>query len=80
MQSTKQDLRLDRQMLISSLRDARIEILCDARPVCGFGTAAGRSTPPGAINRPSKSRTVDRMAFSAKGPTAGVKLQNSLLS
>jgi hypothetical protein len=26
-------LRLDRQMLISSLRDARIEILCDARPV-----------------------------------------------
>jgi hypothetical protein len=26
-------LRLDRQMLTSSLRDARIEILCDARPV-----------------------------------------------
>jgi hypothetical protein len=26
-------LRLDRQMLISSLRNARIEILCDARPV-----------------------------------------------
>jgi hypothetical protein len=26
-------LRLDRQILISSLRDARIEILCDARPV-----------------------------------------------
>ena len=26
-------LRLDRQMLISSLRDARIEILRDARPV-----------------------------------------------
>lgn len=26
-------LRLDRRMLINSLRDANIEILCDARPV-----------------------------------------------
>ena len=26
-------LRLDRRMLINSLRDAKIEILCDARPV-----------------------------------------------
>jgi hypothetical protein len=26
-------LRLDRQMLISSLRSAKIEILCGARPV-----------------------------------------------
>ena len=26
-------LRLDRQMLISSLRSAKIEIVCDARPV-----------------------------------------------
>ena len=46
----------------------------------GLSTLAMSSSERRVCCRIFKSRTVDRMAFSAEGLTAGVKLQNSLLS
>jgi hypothetical protein len=53
-------LRLDRQTLISSLRDSKVDILCEARPVF--------------VDPPARTATTRPMAFGVQVPSSRPKI------